>query len=252
MMPADRGQPVRAVARDYPDGALVGAHCHAEGQFIHATTGVMEIRAARHLWLVPPQRALWVPPRLPHTLRARGAVSLRTLYIAAPDTDRLSDAPRGFRMSRLVRELILRMLDPEIDDTARYDRLVGVLLDELDDLASSAAAIILPADVRLARACADIIAAPGQAHRVDALAHRAGASIRTLTRLARDELGCPLSTWRQQARVMAAIPMLIEGQPITNVAHDLGYKTPGAFAAMFKRFVGVTPSRYRADAAQSG
>lgn len=40
------------------------------------------------------------------------------------------------------------------------------------------------------------------------------------------------------------MPRLAAGEAVTSVALDLGYETPGAFAAMFRRLMGTTPSRY--------
>ncbi|WP_171070293.1 AraC family transcriptional regulator [Methylobacterium terricola] len=237
---------LQAIARDYPDGAVVGEHCHIDGQSIHATAGVMEIQAARRLWLVPPQRGLWVPPRLAHALRARGGVSLRTLYVAPDRAKRLlGDTPCGFAVPLLVRELILRMLDPCVaGDRDRNGRLAAVLVDELADLHPDGISLSMPSDPRLARVCASILAQPGEERRIDDFARQAGASVRTLGRLALHELGCPLSAWRQQARVLSAVPRLIAGEPVTRVAQSLGYETNGAFAAIFKRLIGVSPREY--------
>lgn len=238
---------LHAIAREYADGSVVGEHCHVEGQLIHATAGVMQIRAAQHLWLIPPQRALWIPPRLTHALRARGGVSLRTLYIAPTCAQRLlGDVPRGFAVPALVRELILRMLDPRAaSDGKRNCRLAAVLFDELADLDPDGISLSMPSDPRLARVCASILARPGEEHRIDELARQAGASVRSLGRLAVHELGCPLSTWRQQARILSAVPMLIAGESVAGTARSLGYETAGAFAAMFRRFVGMSPREYR-------
>ncbi|WP_246694029.1 AraC family ligand binding domain-containing protein, partial [Methylobacterium sp. WL18] len=67
--PAFRGPTVICLGRDYPDGGIVGPHCHARAQLIYAIAGVMEIRAAGSLWLVPPQRALWVGAGVEHAMR---------------------------------------------------------------------------------------------------------------------------------------------------------------------------------------
>lgn len=242
----DRPFGIHAVARDYPNGAMIGEHCHIDGQFIHATAGVMEIRADRQMWLIPPQRALWIPPRLPHGLRARGAVSLRTLYIAQDEARELNDTPRGFVVPPLLRQLILQALEPCMRrDLQRQHHLNAVLMDELRALVPDALSLAMPSDPRLARACADILARPDGEHRIERLAHESGASVRTLTRLAQDELGCPLSTWRQQVRILSSIPMLIAGKPVTFVAQAMGYETPGAYSAMFKRMMGVQPHLYR-------
>ncbi len=53
--------------------------------------------------------------------------------------------------------------------------------------------------------------------------------------------------WRQQARFLQALVGLAEGRPVTTLALDLGYDSPSAFIAAFKRAFGVTPARYFRD-----
>jgi len=239
-----------ALAREYPDGWVVGPHCHWDGQFVHAIAGVMEIRAAHRLWLVPPQRAVWIPPYLPHELRARGPVSLRTLYIA-PDRAprRLGQAPGGYAVTPLLRELIVRAVEQPDGDgkTERAGRLWSVLLDEMEDSPIADIALPIASDPRLIRVCEAVMAFPEHHASVADLARAAGMSARTLSRLAQEELGAPLSIWRQQARVVAAIPALVAGHSVIETAQNVGYETPSAFAAMFKRIVGMTPTAFSAQ-----
>ena len=44
-----------------------------------------------------------------------------------------------------------------------------------------------------------------------------------------------------------ALARLAAGEPVTRIALDLGYESPSAFAAMFKRALGAPPSRYLAS-----
>jgi AraC-like DNA-binding protein len=69
-------------------------------------------------------------------------------------------------------------------------------------------------------------------------------SRRTFTRLFRKETGLTFSAWRQQACLFAAMPRLAADEAVTTVALDLGYDSPAAFTTMFKRLMGVPPSRY--------
>ena len=50
--------------------------------------------------------------------------------------------------------------------------------------------------------------------------------------------------WRRRRRLFAAVEWLTSGRPVTQVALDLGYESPSAFIAMFKRHMGATPSRF--------
>jgi AraC-like DNA-binding protein len=68
---------------------------------------------------------------------------------------------------------------------------------------------------------------------------------RSFTRLFRRETAMSFAEWRQQACLSAALlPKLVAGEPITSIAYDLGYDGPGNFSTMFKRVLGVPPSRY--------
>jgi AraC-like DNA-binding protein len=56
-----------------------------------------------------------------------------------------------------------------------------------------------------------------------------------------EETGLTFADGRQQARLLAAMALLAAGHPIIL---ELGYDSPSAFAAMFKRTLGAPPSRY--------
>ena len=246
------GPKVVCASRDYPDGGIVGPHCHARAQLIYATAGVMEIRAAGSLWLVPPQRALWVGAGIAHALRARGAVSLRTLYVADHAVPpNLPGVPTSLAVTPLLRALILRAIQcaGEVDEGGRQGRLFDVLIDEVAALPHCALRLAMPTDPRLRRVCDAILADPGARRDMAALAGIAGASRRTLARLAEQDLAAPLSVWRQQARILAALPLLVNGGSVTEAAHALGYDSPSAFAALFRRVIGAAPATYRARSA---
>ena len=46
------------------------------------------------------------------------------------------------------------------------------------------------------------------------------------------------------ACLLAAMRRLALGEAVTNVALDLGYESPAAFTTMFKKSLGMPPSRY--------
>ncbi|MFQ6748227.1 helix-turn-helix transcriptional regulator, partial [Bordetella pertussis] len=71
-----------------------------------------------------------------------------------------------------------------------------------------------------------------------------GLSRRNLTRLFRAQTGASFNAWRQKVLLMEALARLSRGEQITAVALDLGYGSPGAFTAMFRRALGVSPREY--------
>ena len=53
-----------------------------------------------------------------------------------------------------------------------------------------------------------------------------------------------IGEWRQQAKLLIAMEMLAKGQKILDIALDLGYGSPSAFTAMFKKQLGIVPSAF--------
>lgn len=73
---------------------------------------------------------------------------------------------------------------------------------------------------------------------------KVGASERTLARLFREETQLSFSEWRQQIRLLEAVCNLARGVAVGQLAHELGYASPSAFIAMFRKKLGVSPQRY--------
>lgn len=65
-----------------------------------------------------------------------------------------------------------------------------------------------------------------------------------MTRLFVHDTGMSFDRWRTHLRLRAALPLLAERQPVSRVAHAVGYATASAFLAAFRRAVGTSPARY--------
>jgi AraC-like DNA-binding protein len=239
-------RPVAAMAKDFPDGHHIAPHSHERAQLIFAAEGVMMVTTPEGSWAVPPQRAVWMPAGVRHEIRMAGAVAMRTLYVRTDAAARLPGGVRVIAVSSLLRELILRAcaLPVLYDESGPPARVIALILDEIAALPTLALDLPMPRDPRLGRICRALRADPGSPRTLEDWAHAAGASSRTLARLFSKETGSSFAAWRQQARLLAAVARLAAGQPITQIALDLGYESPSAFTAMFRRAFGTTPSRY--------
>lgn len=243
--------PLGVMPKDYPDGFAVETHRHERGQLIYATAGLMKISTDDALWLLPPQHALWMPAGRDHDMRAIGRVSLRSLYVR-PDAlpPGFPAQPRVIRVSPFLRELLLRAAALPIGyaEDSHDAHILGVLLGEIALACQAIDFRLAPArDRRLARVCDALIADPARDDSLEDWARFAGTSGRTLARLFGREFGITFRAWRQQVRIMLALPRLAAGEPVTAVAADLGYATPGAFTQVFRRLMGAAPSRYVED-----
>ena len=70
------------MARGIEAGHRIPLHMHRRGQVLHAISGIMRVETAQAAWIVPPARALWLPPEWPHSVTMRSHVEMRTVYIA--------------------------------------------------------------------------------------------------------------------------------------------------------------------------
>jgi quercetin dioxygenase-like cupin family protein len=69
------------MAKDFTDGFRIEPHSHLRAQLSWALSGVMTVTASRGTWVVPPNRALWIPAGTEHEVRMSGAVAMRAIYV---------------------------------------------------------------------------------------------------------------------------------------------------------------------------
>lgn len=238
-------RPVCGLTDEYSAGFIDPMHSHDRIQVLYACSGVMSVVTSEMSFVIPPQRAVWLPAGVPHEVSCRGPVSLRTLYIdAAYDAEQPSC--RVVEVSDFLKALILEVVSfgHDYDVAGREGRIVGVLLDEIGTMPSAPYRAPMPRDPRLLRVCTAILKEPADQRDVNGWAEVAGMGRRTFTRAFKRETGMGLAVWRQQVRLMEALSLIASGRPVTTVAFDVGYDSPSAFTAMIRRAFGVPPSVY--------
>ncbi|WP_294331604.1 helix-turn-helix domain-containing protein [uncultured Sphingomonas sp.] len=247
MSEAEDGLDVRSLAATFRPGTILAEHRHGWGQLVFATRGILHVRTEAALWVVPPTRAIWIPAGVAHALTMQGEVAMRTLYIAAPRSAPLPDAPTVLTVLPLLRELILHLLALGMlhRDRAEEDRLAAVLIDLLRTAPHEDRMLPLPRDARARRVALHCQQAPADRRSLTALAREAGGSIRTLQRAFPRETGLTLEAWRQKARLLHAAGLLGDGASVTSTALDSGYDSVAAFSTAFRRQFGTSPARYR-------
>src|SRR3990167_9582376 len=78
---SDHAVPVQPLARTYPRGLYVEPHSHDWGQLLYAMSGVMWVETPREALVVPPQRAVWLPPGVEHGIRVVSDLQMRNIYL---------------------------------------------------------------------------------------------------------------------------------------------------------------------------
>jgi AraC-like DNA-binding protein len=240
---------VWGLAQTYSHGYQLPFHRHDSAQLIYASSGVMSVHTEVGAWVVPPHRAVWVPPNTEHRIAMSGEVSMRTLYLSRELRVASPSECSVVNVSPLLRELVLHavQLAPLYVSLPEHARLIGVLLDQIERLAVIPLNVPAPRDPRARRAAEFLQQHPGEAASLEQIARRAGASKRTLERLFQRDTGMSFGAFREQVRLLAALALLAGGAPVTQVALEVGYESPSAFIARFRQLLGTTPGRYYRD-----
>jgi AraC-like DNA-binding protein len=246
---ADEDIIVRSLGLSLPRGQRIDKHRHDWHQLVYVAGGAMRVDTPMGSWVVPPDRAAWIPAGFEHAIQMTGAVTMRTVYLRPDLSERLLQACRVIQVSPLLRELVLETLQRGmlLLTIAEEARLAGVLADQTLGTHEALLQIKLPKDPRArtvaARAQADL------SHVIPAgeLIQGCGASMRTIERLFVEETGLTLGRWLQRARALHAIERLAAGDSVTSAGLAVGYDSTSAFIALFKRVLGRTPGSYHRD-----
>jgi len=206
----------------------------------------MTVRTSAGTWVVPAQRAVWIPAQIPHSIQMSGAVSMRTVYLRARMVKWLPRTCCVVNVSSLLQNLILHLcthgrLSRKLKTHAH---LIDVLIDQLETVKTVPLQLPTPSDPRAARVAAALQSDVGESRSVDWACRQAGASKRTIERIFRQETRLSLGKWRQQLRLLRSLQLLAAGEKISSAALEAGYSTPSAFIAMFRKALGTTPRKY--------
>lgn len=239
-------RPFAGMAKDFADGFRNAPHSHRRAQLTWAVSGVMTVTAAAGAWVVPPNRAVWIPGGTVHEVRMSGLVAMRALYVEPEIARPLGDACKVIMVSPLLRELILEIVAAPLDydETGRIGHVAALVLDEIRTLDAQPLHLPMPRDRRLRIVCESLLNDPARSETLEAWSDTAGGSSRTLARLFAKETGMRFVDWRRQTRLTQALVGLASGQDIASVSRSVGYSSPSAFTQMFRSALGKAPSEY--------
>lgn len=257
-----------------PDKDMLEYHAHPRGQLAYAASGILKVHTDQGIWVVPQFQAVWIPGNMRHSVYIQTQAEIRHLFVDPSYLDYFPNECSVLDVSPLLQELILRFtyfdsFAPYYEIDSPEARLGAVILDELQALKPSALYLPWAKDRRvqrvmkelineIQRSCQHINNKGGdssdddssdmeywvQSQQLETWAKAVGASTRTLSRLFLQETGMTFKQWRQQIILQEAVSLLDSGKTVTELALALGYKSPSAFTAMFKKALGKAPAHY--------
>ncbi|AMO54925.1 AraC family transcriptional regulator [Endozoicomonas montiporae] len=245
-LPSQLNTPFIAYSVEYPNGHVNEWHCHNYAQLLYACHGVMVVNVPGNLWVSPPQRAIWVPPRVPHKVTMHGRAEMKSLYIRSEDYSGLPESSSVLSVSPLLRELLVHL--SELPENFSYDssleRLLLVTIDLLKLSPSVQLSIPKCTNKRLQPVCQEIMRHPHNSETLEQWSEKIHISSRTMSRLFKSELGMSFVQFRQQVRLVESLKRLASGEPVTSVAMNVGFASLSAFNRLFKNYFGTAPGQF--------
>ncbi|MBN9671425.1 AraC family transcriptional regulator [Roseibium aggregatum] len=238
--------PIIGYARTQPQGLSNDWHAHDAAQLFHVVRGSIAIDTELGTFFVPPERAVWLPPRVGHQTRYLSDTEIRYIYVQYAHTKDLPKTPQVMQVTTLLRALILEFMSyPRSEtETGPAARIASVILDQLKMLPAAPLQLPMPQDLRLRALCEEVVRCPARIPSLGEAAERCATSVRSFERRIKAETGLNYRTWCRQVKLFRALELLASGRSVSDVSHKLGYEGPSAFVATFRKAFGVTPGRY--------
>ena len=234
------------IPKHYANGHVIDWHCLRHNQLVYASSGVMAVETESKLWVVPPQRAVWIPAHESHKIYMYGDAAMKNVYLLPSIDTELPNQSDVLNVSPMLREMIIHLSEQPVDQasTDSYWRIVQVLLDQLKVAPQASIQVPLPNDAKLGLVCNSLLDEPADNRSLKQWAEEINVSSRTLSRLFRNEVGMSFIEYRQQARLFHSLTLLAQTHPVTTVALECGFTSLSAFNHLFKQSFGVTPGRF--------
>lgn len=240
--------PLVGFADRYENGFVDTYHRHDRAQLSLFLGGTVTVSALGQSFVMGPGQGLWLPANTLHQAECRTDLTFQVVYID-PGLTETADLPcKMFDVSSLMRGLVDEIIAMQYEFVMdeRMTAIARLLVDEIRRAAPIMNRLIFPSDQRLLRVCIAIVAQPGDSRDIDHWSREAGMARRTFTRLFHQEMGMGFAAWRRRVRVIEAASRIAAGQPVSEVAFELGYENAGSFSTMFHRTFGMSPRALRA------
>jgi len=98
--------PISTFACDLKTGDYFPFHVHEHAQLVYASRGLLKVTTRAAVYIVPPQRAVWIPKGIEHRIDVYDKVSMRSLYINSAAIALALPLPTDQRLLLITQSLI--------------------------------------------------------------------------------------------------------------------------------------------------
>lgn len=218
-----------------------GMHQHKKGQLLFAPKGCMSFALDNSMVILPPTKAVWIPPLTQHRAMMTNVVAYRSLYF----DDKTFECPNDIVMievNELLKAIIDKMARWEWDTPKNEMKNTTALFwEEFYAAQRHSFQLPLPTNHRFKKFREQLMQDAFVVPSLTSVADFIGASTKTVTRLFKAETGMSYQDWKLQWRLLKAIELLSRNMQVNDVSHWLGFSSDSAFIAFFKKQTGQTP-----------
>ncbi len=224
-------------------------HAHERHQLMYAFSGTLRLEAENGIYLLPPQRAAWIPAGVRHRTTLHNVLS-GSVFFAPSLVTAEHAAVRIISVAPLVRELVRYALrwppgrDPDDILAESFFKTLGLLCVEW--IKEEMPFRLPAAKSRQISGAMEFTLAHLENATLEGAADTAALSPRQFRRRFLAESGIVWRQFHHQARMLRAMELLVLPQAaVTDVAYTVGFNSLSAFAKSFSRFTGQSPKEFR-------
>ena len=219
---------------------------------LYATKGVIEFTDEKGKWLLPPERAAWIPAETTMRIAIKQMTTACSLLFDIEFLNKSIDEFKVFNVSPMAQQMILHCKqwgpdsDTWSDEAEHFFHAIGNLCLELAQEQpvfwlpkGQSQSVIDVVEWSLTNIANDVS--------IDDAANKVHMSSRTLLRHLDQEIGLNWRELRQQQRMLSAMDWVLSTErSITEIYLDVGYQSQSSFNQAFKQHFGQSPTQVRA------
>lgn len=223
------------------------SHRHDCVQLLVIKKGLIRVETPESCSVITEKDGIWVIAGAMHKLTMLKDTALYSIYV---DPLARADFPyktQVVNVSPLMHALMPKLvgMDSHYFPHSIEEWTIELFLNELRSLSDLYAfELPYPKELEYQEICHYITENLDYPWSVADFSKRLKVSDRTVTRQFYKQTGLSFVEWLRRKRMQVALELLTSGEPITQVALQVGYDSPSAFTTVFKQRLGFTPRDY--------